>query len=322
MTYDHGTSRPPALLPPARIGIAAPASAPLDPDALDRGIAVLRSRGFDVVHEPPVEAPVGYLAAPDAVRAESLNRLLRRDDIHAIVCARGGYGTLRLLDRLDYGAARRHPKLLVGYSDITALQLALYRHAGWTSISGPMAAVEWPDPDPWSERRFLELARGVVPSPLDNPDGSPLQVLTPGHAEGVLLGGNLTMIVRLVGTPYLPSLDGAVLFFEDVGEPPYRVDALLAQLHLAGHLDRLAGVVVGGFTEADPPAGRPSLTLEQVLRDRFAGSAYPVATGLRYGHFPVKTSVPIGVRARLAADDGQAFLHLLEPVVAGGEGTP
>lgn len=306
--------RPPSLHPGARLAVVAPSSAPADPDGLAAGVATLRARGYAVEVMP--YQPHGYLAGSDADRLAAFNACLRRDDLDALVCARGGYGALRLLPDLDYAAARRHPKLLIGYSDITALHLALYAKAGWTGLSGPMAAVEWPDPDPASERLFWDLARGGVQAPLLGPHGEALTPVRPGTAEGPLLGGNLTVLSRMVGTPYLPDLRGAILFLEDVGEPPYRLDGLFAQLRLAGLLDGLGGLVLGGFTEADPPPGRPSLSVDDVLDDYTRTLGCPVARGLVYGHFPVKNTLPVGVRARLDVTARAATLSILEPVTA------
>lgn len=294
----------------------APASAPRDPARLQAGIAHLRRLGYEVEVARTDFSPHGFLGGPDAVRLDELNGFLRRDDVQALFCARGGYGTLRLLPHLDYDAARRHPKLLVGYSDITALHLALYRHAGWTGLSGPMVAVEWGDPDPASERLFWELAQGGTPDPLCGPRGEALVPVRPGMAEGVLLGGNLTLITRLVGTPYLPPLDGALLFLEEIGEEPYRIDGLFAQLRLAGILERLGGIILGGFTEAEPKGDGPTLGLDEVLDHYLGNLPCPVARGLVYGHFPVKNTLPFGVSARLSVSSSAATLSILEPVTA------
>lgn len=240
--------------------------------------------------------------------------MLGREDVDAIVCIRGGFGAMRILDAVDYEAARRHPKLLVGYSDITALQLALYRQAGWRSLSGAMVAVEWPDMDHEAEEQFWRMARGATPSPFTGPGGEPLEGVRDGDVEGVLLGGNLSMVIRLLATPYLPDLQGAILFFEDVGEAPYRLDAFFAQLRLAGVLDRLGGVVVGGITETEVRPGSATLQVEDVLDDYLGKLDIPVARGLVYGHFPRKSTLPIGVRARLAVRGGQARLDILEAV--------
>lgn len=306
---------PPALRQGATIAVIGPASCPADGDKLQTGLARLRALGFSVLTGRTFDQPHGYLCGDDTVRLAELNGYLRRRDVDALFCVRGGYGSLRLLAGLDYVAARAHPKLLVGYSDITALQLALFRKAGWRSLSGPMVAVEWDAPDPASDRLFWELALGGEPGVLHGPHDEPLVPLVAGEAEGVLLGGNLSMIVSMIGTPYLPSLKNVLLFVEEVGEEPYRIDRMLAQLQLSGHLDQLAGLLLGGFTNCAPRPGRPSLTLEEIFDHYLRGARYPVAKGLPYGHFPVKNTMPVGVTARLLVTERRAGLTLLEPVV-------
>lgn len=305
---------PPALVPGSRVRVLAPASAAFDPAVVERGVAALRARGFDVV-APPERERYGHLSARDALRLGDLNAALRDPDTHAIVCVRGGYGTLRLLPDIDYDAARAHPKLVVGYSDITALQLALLARSELPSVSGPMVAVEWGEIDAPSEALFTDLVRGGTTDDLRGPGGQTLRPVRPGRAEGRLVGGNLALVCRLVGTPFLPDLDGAILFFEEVGEEPYRLDGMLAQLRLAGILDRLGGVVVGQITGDVPTHSRPTLTTADVLRDYLGELPIPVAAGLIYGHIPVKNALPIGVRARLEVTQGAARLALLEPVV-------
>ena len=308
--------KPPRLRPGDTIAVIAPASAPVSPDRLARGVAYLERLGYRVEAGRPSERPRGYLAASDAVRLHELNSALGRPDVKAIFCVRGGYGTLRLLPDVDYATARRHPKLVVGYSDITALHLALYQKTGVPGLSGPMVAVEWGTLDAASERLFWDLARGATPQPLLGPGGEALQPVRPGSAEGVLLGGNLTLVTRLIGTPYLPDLAGALLFLEETGEAPYRIDGLLAQLKLTGILDRLGGLILGSFTESDPQPGRPTLSLDEVFAHYTRDLAYPVAKGLVYGHVPVKSTIPLGVRARLEVDVRSAALSILEPVAA------
>ncbi len=310
------TPKPVPLRPGDTLALIAPGSPPKDADALEQGIAHLKARGYRVVRRRSY-VPCGYLAGPDADRLDELNGFLRDPEPKALFCARGGYGSLRLLDKIDYATARAHPKLLVGYSDVTALQLALYAKAGWPSLSGPMVAVEWPDPDAESERLFWELAEGKTPQPLLGPGGEALSPERPGTAEGVLLGGNLSVLTRLIGTPYLPMLDGAILFLEDVGEAPYRIDGMLAQLRLAGVLDALGGLVLGRFSGwEEAAAGAPTLALEEMLRGYIEELACPVASGLAYGHVARKATVPIGVRARLTVTEGDAALSILEPVVS------
>ena len=307
--------KPLPLHPGDTIAVVAPASAPREAGRLDAGIDYLRRLGYRVETGRADFGSHGFLCGPDDVRLDEFNAFLRRDDVRALFCVRGGYGTLRLLPHLDYDAARRRPKLLVGYSDVTALHLALYEKAGWVGLSGPMVAVEWGAPDAASERLFWALAQGGVPDPLLGPGGEALVPVRPGTAEGVLLGGNLSLVARLVGTPYLPSLDGAILFLEEIGEEPYRIDGLLAQLRLSGLLDRLGGLVLGGFTDAEPKGSGPTLSLDDVFDHYLGALACPVARGLVYGHFPVKNTLPVGVRARLSVSSSAATLSLLEPVV-------
>ncbi|HEX7071571.1 MAG TPA: LD-carboxypeptidase [Rhodothermales bacterium] len=307
--------RPRRVVPGESIAVIAPSSAPRDPQHLTRGIQHLRELGFRVEVDRPEIAPVGYLAGSDDVRLDELNRALRRTDISAIFCVRGGFGSMRLLEGVDYEAAAAHPKLLIGYSDVTALYLALYRRTGIPSVAGAMVASDFDNPHPESLAKMWDVLRGVIPLDLDGPSGEPLEGVRSGVAEGPLLGGNLTLIARLMGTPYLPPLDGAILFFEEIGEEPYRLDGLLAQLKLAGVFERVAGVVVGAITEWEPKHTRPTLTLDEVLDHYLSGLPCPVARGLRFGHIREKVAVPVGVRARLEVDGPNARLTVLESVV-------
>ncbi len=289
--------KPPPLIPgQSRIAVVAPAGPPSSPESVRRGIERLTTLGFHV-SEPGPWTPDGYLAGTDSERLAALNDALRDPAIDAIFCVRGGYGTLRLLPDVDYEAARRRPTLVVGYSDITALQLALLARAGMPSLSGPMVAVDWPDLDLDCERQFRTLIAGRAPSLAL--EGAAMRPLCAGVSRGRLIGGNLTMIARLAGTPYLPALDGAILFVEDVGEAPYRIDGLFAQLRLAGLLERLAGVVLGGFTGYDDPGDNDPNQVPRILDHYFGNAPYPVAAGLPYGHFPRKIALPIGIEAEL-----------------------
>lgn len=297
-----------------RVAVVATSSPVYQPERLSRGLAALRSAGFLIEWDPDVLTPRGYLAGSDTERARAFNRVLERSDIKGIFCTRGGYGATRMLDRINYEAARKNPKLLVGFSDVTALHLALQKHAGWASLSGPMVA-EWGEISDVVKRDFLALARGATPNPLLGPGGERLAALREGSANGVLLGGNLSMVVRLIGTPYLPAHDGALLFLEEVGERPYRIDALFSQLRNAGILNSIGGLILGAFTGWESERSVPTLTPAEIFENYFRDARYPVATGLPYGHFPDRVTVPIGVRARLTVTDDSAELAVLEPVV-------
>ena len=302
-------------MPGDKIAVLAPSSPVYRKERLKKGLARLRDAGFVVEWDPDAYHTRGYLAGSDAERAHAFNRVMHRTDIKGIICTRGGYGSLRLLDRLDYRTAEQHPKILAGYSDVTALHLALYHRSGWRGLSGPVVA-EWGEIAAHTERQFLAIAGGARPQPLLGPQGDWLAPYRRGAAEGILLGGNLSMVVRLIGTPYLPPLRGALLFLEEVGEQPYRIDALFAQLKHAGILDNLGGLILGAFTGWEPKHDRPVLTPQEIIDDYLSDAPFPVATGLVYGHFPDKATMPVGVRARLAVGSSTAALNILEPVAA------
>jgi muramoyltetrapeptide carboxypeptidase len=289
--------------------VVAPASAPRDLDRYRTGLARLRTH-YDVRTAWAPGRQQGYLAAPDAVRAAALHQAIRDPAIDAIFCVRGGYGCLRLLHRLDWALARQHPTLLVGYSDVTALHLALYARAGWTGLSGPVVT-EWAVAEDDTLDPFRALAEGGTPSV--GPDT--LRGRRPGTATGPLLGGNLSVLTRLVGTPYAPDWSGAVLVIEDVAEASYRIDRMLAHLRHAGVLDAVAGVVLGAFSTGDADHA-PTLSLDTVFRDYFTDRPYPVADGLPYGHLLPRCSLPIGVPVRLTVGGEGARLSALAPVVA------
>lgn len=307
---------PPALHPHrSTIAVATPASPPKDLTAFQSGLAHLRSLGFNVKTGHTKFPDTGYLGATDALRSAELNAFIADPEVDAIFCTRGGYGSARLLPLLDFERARQTPKLLIGYSDITTLHLAFYQCAGWRSISGPMVAVEWGQMQPAIEKQFLQLTAGTSDLPLAGPAPHPLTPMKYGEAEGVLLGGNLAVLTRLIGTPYLPSLDGAILFVEDVNEPPYRVDAMLAHLRLSGHLQRLGGLIIGQFTDAAHPDTTAPEILE-VFQDYCRDLDIPVASGLSYGHIPVKIAMPIGIKARLTVNREASALVPIEPLVS------
>ncbi len=308
--------KPPAIKPGDRIGVIAPASTPLNDKQFEAGLNRLKSLGFKIELGRPNLKAHGYLAGDDDERVAALNSMLNRNDVSAIICARGGYGSLRLLDQIDYEAARLHPKILVGYSDITALHFALFERAGWLGLSGPMIAPDWPDIGMASEQLFWDLAAGGWTGELLGPDNERLLGRRSGTAEGFLVGGNLAVITALIGSRYMPAMEGAILFIEDVGEPPYRIDAYFAHLKLSGVLGKLGGLVVGKFTGWEPEEGKPTLSYDEVIEHYTQYVHGPVATGLVYGHVPVKNTMPVGVRALLDVIDTEASLQILESVTA------
>ncbi len=306
---------PPALYPHrSTIAVATPASPPRDIAAFEAGLAYLQSIGFKVKTNRRPFLATGYLSADDYNRAAELNGFIADPEVDAIFCTRGGYGSARLLPLIDFETARQNPKLLIGYSDITTLQLAFYQAAGWRSLSGPMVAVDWGKLAPVFEQQFLRLTSGASNFCLAGANNEPLEALKAGQCTGILLGGNLTVLTRLIGTPYLPSLERAILFIEDVNEPAYKVDAMLAHLKLSGIWHKLGGLIIGQFTSDEHPNSCSPEILE-VFQDYCRDVNFPVASGLRYGHIPEKIAMPIGVEARLTFGPDHAQLFLLEPLV-------
>jgi muramoyltetrapeptide carboxypeptidase len=304
--------RPPALRPGARVALVAPAG-PLPEGAVERAEERVRRWGFEPVAGDFCRGRHGYLAAPDEERAADFNRAARDESVDAIWCLRGGYGTMRIVDALDWDALSRRPRAVIGFSDNTVLHLALQRR-GVVSFHGPHPAT--PELGAFSKHGLLHLLTRPEPAGvLPFPDGAPpAEAIRGGAAEGALVGGNLSLVAGTLGTPYAVQAEGALLFLEEVGEAAYRVDRLLSQLRLAGVLDGVAGVVLGAFTES-PDDGREGVPpVLEVLRDRLGDLGVPVAAGFPFGHVDDNWTLPLGVRARL--DAGAGTLELLEPAVA------
>ena len=301
--------RPPALRPGSRVALVAGAG-PVPEGGVERAIQRVESLGWQAVPGDNCRCRTGYLAGTDQERAADLNAALRDPSIAAVWFLRGGYGTMRILPQLDWKALREHPKALIGFSDNTAVHLAAQRD-GVVGFHGPHPHTpEFPDFARDELLRVLTVAEpaGVLPFP----PGGRGETLAGGVAEGPLLGGNLSLLSATLGTPYAIQPEGAILFFEEVGEHPYRLDRLLSHLKLAGVLDAVAGIAVGGITETPRVEGAPGGM--EVVHDRLAGLGIPIATGFPFGHIDDNWTLPMGVRARLDADAGT--LALVEPAVS------
>jgi len=302
-----------------KIGIVTPASPPYGAKRkyFEKGVIYLQQKGFEVVQGRNVHAERGYLAGTDEQRAADISRMFGDPAVRAIFCTRGGYGTPRLLDLIDYETIQKNPKVFAGYSDITALELAILRQTGLVTFSGPMVAVEMgKGMDEFTEQSFWRTITDNRPiGEVLMPTGHELKIYNSGRAEGRLIGGCLSLITPLVGTKYQPNFDDAILIIEDIGEEIYRLDRHLAQLKLAGILNRLAGIVLGQFLEWEPKDENPDpfLTLEEVFADYFSDLNIPIVGNFPYGHGDVKITVPIGTRAILDADESK--LILLDSVV-------
>ncbi|MGI5840007.1 MAG: S66 peptidase family protein [bacterium] len=300
------------LRPGETVGIVSPSSRP-EPEKLNRGAAYLESRGYRVVLGEHVLDSRAYLAGRDEDRAADLNELFGRKDIAAILCAQGGYGSLRTLRYLDWNVIRANPKIFLGYSDITGFHCAFRQEAGFVTFHGPMVAHEmggeftsYTDDHLWRAVAGAEPV-GVIENP---PDGPPVQVITEGTVTGELVGGNLSLIAALMGTPYELETRGKILFLEDVGEAPYRYDRYLMHLWQAGKLQSAAGIVIGESVDCVPtdPAS-PTLTLTEVFDDLIKPLNIPAIYGLCCGHGRHKATLPLGVQATLAAGEKKLIIE-------------
>lgn len=304
METNQTYTLPRILSPGDTIGVIAPASA-APRSKVTQGISYLVSQGYQIRTATNFVRRKYYLAGSDEERSKILAEFLSDPKVAGIICARGGYGVLRILDRLDYDQLRKiPPKMVVGYSDITALHLAFLSRLGWIGYSGPMVASDLGNNfDPFSEKWFWKVInQHPYPLVLENPEDEEMRVWRPGVVEGTLLGGCLSIITALLGTPYLPPFKGAILLIEDIGEQTYRLDKQLQILKLHGVFDQIAGMLIGRFVKCFPRNSALSFTLEELLKDVIGEYDFPVITNFAYGHIRRRLTVPIGTRVRLATD--------------------
>ncbi|HSW28622.1 MAG TPA: LD-carboxypeptidase [Longimicrobiales bacterium] len=314
--------RPPRLRPGDTVGLVNPAGATWNPMDVDIVRETFEAMGLKVRVGDHVLDRHGYLAGLDQDRADDVNRMFADRDVRGVVCIRGGWGCARLLPLLDYEAVRRDPKVLLGYSDITALHTALHARTGLVTFHGPVGISRWSRFNVEWLRRVVFGAEAVTfeNDKEFNPEQTlalrenRTRVLTPGVARGRLLGGNLTVLSTIVGSGYLPDFTGCVLFLEDVEEAPYRIDRMLTQLSLAGILGRAAAVVFGNCTGCTPGAGYGSLTLDDVLVEHLVPLGVPAWHGAQIGHIDEQFTLPVG--AEVEVDAAAGTIRMLEPAVA------
>ena len=322
-----GEGRPEAVVKPKRleqgdlVGLVAPSGSSWEDEDVRFAADVVESLGYRVRLGRHVFARRGYLAGEDEQRAADFNAMFADDEVDAVFAIQGGYGAQRILPLVDFEAIRAHPKALLGYSDITALLNAVHSRTGLVTFHGPIAKGNFTPYTLAEFRKVLTSPRETVeigsPPPFERRPGwvereNRRTTIVGGKARGRLVGGNLTLLSTLMGTPFQPDFAGKILFLEDVHEEPYRVDRMLTQLWLAGAFEAAAGVVVGKLTDADPTGGR-SLSLEEILVDRLRPLGKPAYRGAMIGHVDDKTVVPLGVEAEMDADAGT--LTLLEAAV-------
>ena len=271
----------------------------------EKMLEAIDALGYKVIIADSCREEYGYLSGTDESRARGLNQMFRDDRVDAVVCMRGGYGVARMLEGVDFDAIRANPKILLGYSDITALHTAIHEKAGLVTIHGPMPDRTWMEFNDFTRESMLRALTSTEPlGLLSNPPGMEPQCVVPGRCEGLLVGGNLTLIASACGTPYALDTEGKVLLLEDVGEYIYRLDSMLTQVRQAGLFEKCAGVVLGGFTNCTEEYERYALHLEDIIRDIIVPAGKPVLANMSIGHTEKKITVPLGVRCAVDAEAG------------------
>lgn len=298
------------------IGIIAPASPPDDPTRTEKGIKYLESLGYRVEVGKHIHSSKGYLAGEDTERLEDLHTMFKNKDVKAIICLRGGYGSHRILDKINYKLIRENPKIFIGYSDITALQMAIYQKSKMVTFAGPMLATDFGgEINPYTEENFWKMITNSKKiGKVVNPEDEKFYILNKGRGEGKLLGGNLSILTALAGTDYLPAFNDAIMLLEEIREAPYRVDRMLMHLKHSGAFKKLKGIILGRFVNCyESDASKSTLTLNEVISDHLGQLKIPVIYNFKHGHIADSLTIPLGVKCKLNASRG--FIEILENAV-------
>lgn len=318
---EAGGGPRPALKPPRlrvgdRIGMINPARAAFRSEPVEVQAEALEAMGLVPVKGENFYKRRGYLAGTDEERAADINAFFADPSVRGLMGI-GGWGSARVLPHLDYDLIRANPKPVIGFSDVTALLVGLNARTGLVTFHGPHPRIVYSAD--FFQRVLFSGERVVFRNPEEIKDDETVQTrervatIRGGKARGRLVGGNLTVLSAIVGSPYVPSFEGAILFLEDVREEPYRVDRMITQLRLAGLLDQLAGFVFGRCSDCDPGESYGSLTLEEILDDHIAPLGIPAYRGAMIGHIRRQFTLPLGISAEIDADAGT--IELLEPAV-------
>ena len=302
---------PKPLFPGARVALVAPASA-VPEDRLEGALALVRQLGMEPVAYPSCYFANrdGYLAATDAQRAEDINRAFADKTVDGVWCIRGGYGGHRILPLLDTDTIRRNPKWFGGYSDVTALHLFLNQDCNFVTYHCTMPSTEQ-HPNEYTQSYLKKALFGGLSGNLSNPEGQPVHTLVPGTAEGILCGGNLSLLAASLGTPWEVDTKGNILFLEDIGEKTYRLDSMLTQLRNAGKFRDCAGVILGAWTDCIPEMPERTLSLDEIFRQLIVPAGKPAVMDLACGHCSTTMALPLGRMCRLDADAGSITLEAM-----------
>ena len=294
------------------IGLVAPAGIE-SVEEIEKGIEKLKSLGFNIKKGKHIYDKWGYFAGRDEDRAEDIMDMFEDDEVHMVLCVRGGYGAMRIVPYLDFHKIGKHPKIFMGYSDITVLLNTMYQKEGLITFHGPMASSNL-DVDETLDSFLSTIMKGNEGYCIENPPYIPMVSNTDQSVEGRIAGGNLSLICSVLGTPYEIDIKDKLLFIEEVGEAPYRIDRMLTQLQLTGKLKECSGIILGQFTDChDGEEEKNTFTLSQVLEDRIMNLNKPVLTNFMCGHDNPKLVLPIGAKARLNCKKGQ--IEIIQSVV-------
>ncbi|WP_313233915.1 S66 peptidase family protein [Tissierella praeacuta] len=301
--------KPKALKLGDTLGIIAPAS-PVAEEKVKKAHDKLIDMGFKVKMGKSLYERYGYLSGKDSIRAEDINEMFKDKEVNGIICIRGGYGTPRILDLLDYEIIRNNPKVFVGYSDITALHISFAQLANLVTYHGPMAASDMIDNfSDFSKSNLFRAIMNTEPmGKISNPEKEEIITINGGVAEGFIIGGNISLIVDTIGTPYEIDVKGKLLFIEEVGEEPYNIDRMLNQLRLSGKLQEASGIILGDFNDCESKNPDENLTLKEVINDQVKLIHKPTIYNLQAGHCNPMVTLPFGVRARLDADKKELII--------------
>ena len=314
------TIKPPRLKPGDTVALIDPASASFERGPVDIVVDTLAALGLKTTLAPHLFDRYGYLGGRDKDRADDVNKMFADPSVNGILAVRGGWGCARLLPYLDFATIAKHPKVLLGYSDLTALLLAIHARTGLITFHGPVGISKW---NPFKVGYLKKVLFDGEAATFENlkdagdllaPVENRTRTITPGTARGSIVGGNLTVLTTIIGSGYLPDFDGRILFLEDVEEQLYRIDRMMTQLKLAGILAKVRGVVFGTCSQCGPGEGFGSLTLEEILDDHLKPLGVPVYSGAMIGHMDKQFTIGEGVEVEMNATTGT--IRMLEPAVS------
>ncbi len=298
------------------IGLISPASTPDDLTRIDKAVKYFEDLGYPVKVGENVGEKLGYLAGTDEQRLNDLHSMFADKEVKAIISIRGGFGSARLLDKINYNLIKRNPKIFVGYSDLTALNLAIFKKTGLITFEGPMAATDFGnDIDPYTEDIFWRMvAHKKKFGKLENPNGEKFYSLAKGRAEGRIIGGNLSILTSLAGTKFFPDFKNQILLLEELNEEPYRIDRMFNHLRLLGVFDKVKGIILGRFVDCYQKAGeRSERTLNKIILEYFENFNKPLVYNVSHGHVKKNFTLPIGIRAKVNAS--RSIIEILESAV-------